>query len=45
MSKWVILCPDCEHEFKIPAEDIAEMCPRCGFEGEFEVIDEEDEYE
>ncbi|MCL1926796.1 MAG: hypothetical protein FWF95_06655 [Syntrophorhabdaceae bacterium] len=45
MSKWIILCSDCDHEFKIEVEDVPERCPNCGFEGEFEVIDEEDDFE
>ena len=45
MSKWVILCPDCEKEFKINVEDVPVECPLCHYEGEFEVVDEEDEWE
>ena len=44
MSKWVILCPGCDHEFKIEAEDTPEACPKCGIEGDFEIIDEEDDF-
>ena len=45
MSQWIVLCSDCMREFKVKAEDVPEACPNCGFEGEFEIIEEEDELE
>lgn len=42
MSKWVLLCPECGQEFKVDAEATPERCPVCRFEGEFEIVDEED---
>ncbi len=43
MSYWVILCPDCGGEFKVEAEEVPEKCPVCKFEGEFEIVDEEED--
>ena len=42
MSKWVILCPSCDEEFRIEEEDVPEACPKCKFTGEFEIVDEDD---
>ncbi len=42
MSKWVVLCPECDKQFKIDAEEIPQVCPHCRFEGEFEIVDEDD---
>jgi predicted Zn-ribbon and HTH transcriptional regulator len=42
VSKWVVLCPECGKEFKIDVEETPDMCPHCKFEGEFEIVDEDD---
>jgi predicted Zn-ribbon and HTH transcriptional regulator len=42
VSKWVVLCPDCGQEFKVDVEAAPERCPACRYEGEFEIVDEED---
>jgi len=42
MSQWIILCPNCDKEFRIQAEDIPEKCPHCGYEGDFEIVDEDE---
>ncbi len=42
MSKWVVLCPECGKEFKVDVEETPERCPLCKFEGEFEIVDEDD---
>lgn len=42
MSKWVVLCPDCGQEFKIDVESVPERCPFCKYEGDFEIVDEDE---
>ena len=42
MSQWVVLCPACGEEFRIDEEEVPEQCPRCKFEGDFEIVDQVD---
>ena len=42
VSKWVVLCPDCGQEFKIDVESVPERCPFCKYEGDFEIVDEDE---
>ena len=40
MRTWVVVCPICEQEFEIEEDNVPTNCPHCGFDVEFDDIDE-----